>query len=102
MTEEEYRNYLIDRTLSNKKSYPKDCFPMPIELVKIPWNFQQSGVKEKKLDKAKRYYNTYGEFDKPITLRSNHSNYLADGYSRYVVAKSLGLKEIMAVYGKVT
>jgi predicted GIY-YIG superfamily endonuclease len=96
MTEEEFSEFKKSYIPKEKPKYYEKI--MCIDLIKIPWLFKQNEVGKKKIEKVLNYYNTYKKFDKPVTLKSETNNNLIDGYSRYVVAKMLGLNEIPAIY----
>ena len=66
-----------------------------IEQIIIPDCFKNTKPKKYKLDNVKQYVKKHGKLNKPIVL---NDNYLVDGYTRYLVAKELGLKEVEYVY----
>lgn len=81
--------------LKNKLNYNE---LIDIDSIKIPKLFLRNHVTEKKLNKVRQYYKRYKELDKPIILTASYNRYLSDGYSRYVVAKELGLKTVPVIY----
>ena len=99
LTEEEYRQYLIDKTgnrLENKEIQFDTPFLIEIAKIRIPPIFQQTNIREKKVNKAKSLYAGDGVFDKPISLKA--TNRLVDGYSRYIAAKDIGLNFVQVQY----
>ena len=65
---------------------------MQLTDIKIPNSFLKTQPNDTKLMACAKYYNKFGQLDKPITVNGN--GYLVDGYVRYLVAKSMGMKEV--------
>jgi hypothetical protein len=112
MTESEYLDYLNEKNLINanrkkqleqvKKQLKFRPLETPIlvniEDINIPDRFKQNPVSDHKIDRVLYYYNTYLQFDKPVTLLSSDNNLLTDGYSRFVVAEMLDIGWIPVIY----
>ena len=91
MTEEEYLNYREEKIRAATMTvYQK----INIRDILIPKCFKDSPCKRFKVDKAINFYNQCGAFDRPLLLESKDKTLLLDGYSRYLAAKELGVKEI--------
>ena len=61
-----------------------------IDDIKIKKNFKY--VSTEKVNNAKEYFMQHNKFDNPIVL--DFKGILLDGYSRYIAAKELGLKQV--------
>ena len=59
--------------------------------VKVTKDFLLSHISERKVEKAKKYIEAHGKFDKPIVL---NNGVLVDGYSRFLAAYSMGMRDI--------
>ena len=60
--------------------------------VIISDDFKKTTPKEYKINRIREYVHRYGKIDKPIVLMKD--NVLFDGYTRYIVAKELGVQEV--------
>lgn len=65
---------------------------MAINDVVILDSFKDTTPKESKLNRVREYISEYGKFDEPIVVTDD--NVLVDGYTRYLIAKELGVEGI--------
>lgn len=62
---------------------------MMLNEIHINKQFQRTPPRQEKLDKVRDFYEKHGKLDKPIKVNAQH--YLIDGYTRYLIAKEIGL-----------
>lgn len=67
-----------------------------VDKVYIPRDFINHPPKKEKVDRVICFYNYYGIFDSPITIKldAKGNKILKDGYARYIAAKKLGVTQI--------
>lgn len=67
-----------------------------VDKVHIPRDFMNHPPKKEKIDRVICFYNYYGIFDSPITIKldAKGNKILKDGYARYIAAKKLGVTQI--------
>lgn len=67
-----------------------------VDKVYIPRDFINHPPKKEKIDRVVCFYNHYGIFDSPITIKldAKGNKILKDGYARYIAAKKLGVTQI--------
>ncbi len=67
-----------------------------VDKVYIPRDFMNHPPKKEKIDRVICFYNHYGIFDSPITIKldAKGNKILKDGYARYIAAKKLGVTQI--------
>lgn len=67
-----------------------------VDKVYIPRDFMNHPPKKEKIDRVICFYNYYGIFDSPITIKldAKGNKILKDGYARYIAAKKLGVTQI--------
>lgn len=65
---------------------------IPITDIFVPENFAKSKPRDWKIQRVRDRLGDKKKLDKPITIDHNH--YICDGYTRYLVAKELGIKYV--------
>jgi hypothetical protein len=68
---------------------------MPLADIRVPEHFLKTPVSPKKIQEMMEYIQANKKFDKPLFV--NASNWLIDGYKRYVAAKELQLENVPVV-----
>lgn len=71
---------------------------MKITDIKIKRDFECSKPSEEKLEFCRKYFKENGEVDFDIIV--NESNYLIDGYIRYLVLKENGIENVDVIVHK--
>lgn len=64
--------------------------------IRIPDQFKKSSPLQNKIEAARKYFDEYGKFDKPIVI--NKDNILMDGYIRFLLALELNMDCIEVEY----
>lgn len=65
---------------------------LPLSEIYVPENFAKSKPHNWKIQRVRDRLGDKKKLDKPITIDHNH--YICDGYTRYLVAKELGIKYV--------
>ena len=71
---------------------------MKLTDIVVPNCFLNTTPRASKLIEINKYYNKFGQLDKPIVI--NKDGMLLDGYARYIVAIRMGLTDVPVVIGK--
>jgi hypothetical protein len=82
------------------KAMPK-YHTMNIDGINITNNFIEHPPKQHKLDAVEKFFLQHGRLDKPVTV--TYTNFLVDGYARYLIAKKHGLQDVnveIVTFGK--
>ena len=66
-----------------------------IDEIKVQPKFSSTICSPKKVDIVKQFIEKTGDIDKPIVL--NGKDYIIDGYSRYLAAQQMGVKNVPCV-----
>ena len=69
---------------------------LPLSEIKLTDSMAASTPHEWKIQRARDRYAATKRLDKPITL--NADNYVVDGYTRYIVAREVGMKSVPVIY----
>lgn len=71
---------------------------LPIDEIEITPTLAESQPKDWKIQRARDRLSNDGQLDKPLTLNKN--KVLVDGYTRYLVAKEVGMEYVPIIYSR--
>lgn len=63
---------------------------LPLSEIYVPEYFAKSTPRDWKIQRVKDRLGAKKKLDKPITINQDH--YIVDGYTRYLVAKEIGMR----------
>lgn len=69
---------------------------IPIEDINVPKSYRDTTPHDGKLQRVRDRLGEKNRLDKPITIDENH--YIRDGYTRYLVAKEVGMKYVPVIW----
>jgi hypothetical protein len=65
---------------------------LPLSQIYVPEHFAKSTPHDWKIQRVRNRLGVKKKLDKPITINQDH--YIVDGYTRYLVAKEIGIKYV--------
>lgn len=65
---------------------------LPLSEIHAPEHFAKSTPRDWKIQRVKDRLGAKKKLDKPITINQEH--YIVDGYTRYLVAKEIGIRYV--------